>query len=51
MWDDEAGFFCGKSDQQLGGHSCGRDVCGHDDLPLPTDLSDLATRKDTKAEE
>jgi len=30
QWDDEAGFFCGKSDD----HTCGRDVCGGDHLDL-----------------
>ena len=30
MWDDEAGFFCGKKDD----HTCGRDVCGGDDLNI-----------------
>jgi DtxR family Mn-dependent transcriptional regulator len=30
MWDDESGFFCGKKDD----HTCGRDVCGGDDLNI-----------------
>jgi DtxR family Mn-dependent transcriptional regulator len=30
MWDDEAGFFCGNKDD----HTCGRDVCGGDQLDL-----------------
>lgn len=28
-WDDEAGFFCGKTMGSAEGKSCGRDVCGH----------------------
>jgi len=52
MWDDEEGFFCGKSDQDKGGHSCGRDVCGHGlDVPLPVALTGEADKQDTKAEE
>ena len=30
LWDDEGGFFCGKKDD----HTCGRDVCGGDDLDI-----------------
>jgi DtxR family Mn-dependent transcriptional regulator len=30
LWDDESGFFCGKKDD----HTCGREVCGEDDLDL-----------------
>ena len=30
MWDDDAGFFCGKKDD----HTCGRDVCGGDQLDI-----------------
>lgn len=52
MWDEEDGFFCGKSEKEKDGHSCGRDVCGHSlDLPLPVDLTDKAGEKDTKAED
>jgi DtxR family Mn-dependent transcriptional regulator len=52
MWDDEEGFFCGKSDADKDGHSCGRDVCGHDqNITLPTELSELPSKKDNKAEE
>ncbi len=52
IWDDEEGYFCGKSDEEKGGHSCGRDVCGHSlDLTLPADLTDPAGSKDTKAKE
>jgi len=50
LWDEDAGFFCGKSDQEKGGHSCGRDVCGHD-LALPVDLTAPADDNDPKAEE
>ncbi|MCB1182382.1 metal-dependent transcriptional regulator [bacterium] len=48
-WDDEVGFFCGKSDDDKGGHNCGRDVCGH-----PLDIEELTRLKnasDGSAEE
>ena len=52
MWDDEDGFFCGKSDQDKDGHSCGRDVCGHDHgLTLPVDLLEQTGDQGSKAEE
>lgn len=53
MWDDEDGYFCGKGDEKKGGHSCGRDVCGHSlDIPVPADLADqIPPQNDTKAEE
>ena len=51
MWDDEAGFFCGKNDTDKNGRSCGRDVCGHDlDVSLPAELVEQANKKDSKAE-
>jgi DtxR family Mn-dependent transcriptional regulator len=51
MWDDEEGFFCGKSDADKDGHSCGRDVCGHDlDVSVPVELTGQANEKDNKAE-
>ncbi len=51
MWDEEEGFFCGKSDADKDGHSCGRDVCGHDlDVSLPVELTELGNEKDNKAE-
>jgi hypothetical protein len=52
MWDEEEGFFCGKSDREKDGHSCGRDVCGHSlDPVLAAELAAQADQKDTKAEE
>ena len=52
MWDDEEGFFCGKSDMDKDGHSCGRDVCGHDlDVSVPVELTEQGNEKDNKAEE
>ncbi len=52
MWDDEEGFFCGKSDADKDGHSCGRDVCGHDlDVSMPVELTGQTNEKDSKAEE
>ena len=51
MWDEEEGFFCGKSDKEKDGHSCGRDVCGHSlDVPLPVSLTDKVDQDDNKAE-
>jgi DtxR family Mn-dependent transcriptional regulator len=49
MWDEEMGFFCGKSDEDKGGHSCGREACGHS-LDL-SGLAPLTGETDNKAEE
>lgn len=46
MWDEDAGFFCGKKDD----HTCGRDVCGEDSLDL-SGLADLDKIDTNKAEE
>lgn len=46
MWDEDAGFFCGKSDD----HTCGRDVCGHDDMGLSV-LADQVEKNADKAED
>jgi len=52
MWDEDEGFFCGKSDKEKDGHSCGRDVCGHSlNIPLPVELTGQGDGNDTKAEE
>ena len=48
-WDDELGFFCGKTDEEKDGHSCGRDACGHSyDLE---ELAQLKAASDGPAEE
>lgn len=39
-WDDEIGFFCGRSDDEKAGHDCRRDVCGSS-----YDLNELARLK------
>jgi len=46
MWDEDEGFFCGKSDD----HTCGRDVCGHEDLDL-SGLTGLEVSDTSKAED
>lgn len=34
-WDEEAGFFCGGDGKDdPGRQTCGRDICGHQDLQL-----------------
>jgi DtxR family Mn-dependent transcriptional regulator len=49
MWDDEMGFFCGKSNDEKDGHSCGRDGCGPG-LDL-SGLVPLAGENNSKTEE
>ncbi len=52
MWDEDEGFFCGKSDTDKDGHSCGRDICGHDpEIPLLVELTVRGNENDNKAEE
>jgi len=39
-WDDDLGFFCGRSDDEKDGYDCQRDICGNS-----YDLNELAQLK------